>query len=141
MPKEPTRPDLVDLTRQSMEATNRGDLDASATLFAPDAVFDVSSAGLGRFEGLTAIHGYLADWTSAYETQEMRQWEGWHLGNGVVFVVTVFEARPLGSQATVREQWAFTVIWARGMISRVVASRDTRAARTAAERLAGERGG
>jgi ketosteroid isomerase-like protein len=140
MPKEPTTPDLVDLTRQSMEATNRGDLDAPATLFAPDAVFDMSSAGLGRFEGVTAIHGYLADWTSAYEKQEMRQWEGWHLGNGVVFVVTVFDARPRGSQARVRERWAFTVIWAKGMISNVVASRDTKAARAAAERLAEERG-
>jgi ketosteroid isomerase-like protein len=140
MPDEPPTPDLVGLTRQSMEATNRGDLHASETLFADDAVFDVSSAGLGRFEGVTAIHGYLADWTSAYEKQEMRQWEGWHLGNGVVFVVTVFDARPVGSQARVREQWAFTVIWTKGMITRVVASRDTEAARAAAERLASERG-
>jgi hypothetical protein len=132
-------PDLVELTRQSMEATNRGELDASATLFAPDAVFDVSSAGLGRFEGITAIHGYLADWIGAYEKQEMRQWEGWYLGNGVVFVVTVFDARPLGSDAQVRERWAFTVVWTNGMILRVVASRDTEAARAAAERLAGER--
>jgi ketosteroid isomerase-like protein len=140
MADESTSPDLVGLTRQSMEATNRGDLDASATLFAPDAVFDVSSAGLGRFEGVAAIHGYLADWTSAYEKQEMRQWEGWHLGNGVVFVITVFDARPLGSQARVRERWAFTVTWAKGMICRVDASRDTEAARAAAERLAQERG-
>jgi hypothetical protein len=38
-------------------------------MFAPDAVFDVSAVGLGRFEGPTAIHGYLADWysTSAWE--------------------------------------------------------------------------
>ena len=140
MPEESSAPDLVELTRQSMEATNRGDLHRSATLFAPDAVFDVSSVGLGRFEGVTAIHGYLADWTSAYETQEMRQWEGWHLGNGVVFVVAVFDARPLGSQARVRERWAFTVMWAKDMISLVVASRDTEAARAAAERLAEERG-
>jgi ketosteroid isomerase-like protein len=140
MPEESTTPDLVELTRQSMEATNRGELHASATLFAPDAVFDVSSAGLGRFEGVTAIHGYLADWTGAYEKQEMRQWEGLYLGNGVVFVVTVFDARPLGSDARVRERWAFTVVWTNGAISRVVASRDTEAARAAAERLAEERG-
>jgi hypothetical protein len=89
--QESTTPDLVELTRQSMEATNRGDLDASATLFAPDAVFDVSSAGPGRFEGIDAVHAYLADWISSYEKQEMRQWEGWSLGNGVVFVVTVFD--------------------------------------------------
>ena len=54
MPEESATPELVELTRQSMEATNRGELDASATLFAPNAVFDVSSAGLGRFEGIAA---------------------------------------------------------------------------------------
>jgi hypothetical protein len=140
MTEEPTTSDLVELTRQSMEAANRGDLHPSATLFAPDAIFDVTSAGLGRFAGVTAIHGYLADWTGAYEKQEMREWEGRHLGNGVVFVVTVFDARPLGSQAQVRERWAFTVIWEKGMISRVVAIRDAEAARATAERLAEERG-
>lgn len=37
----------------------------------------------------------------------MRQWEGWNLGNGVVFVVTVFDSQPRGSGARVRERWAF----------------------------------
>jgi len=138
--RESTTPDLVDLTRQSMEATNRGDLDASATWFAPDAVFDVSSAGLGRFEGIDAVHAFLADWISSYEKQEMREWEGWDLGNGVVFVVTVFDAQPRGSEGTVRERWAFSTIWAKDMISRVVASRDIDEARAAAERLAQEQG-
>jgi ketosteroid isomerase-like protein len=140
MPEESTTPDLVDLTRQSMEATNRGDLDASATLFAPDAVFDVSSAGLGRFEGIDAVHAFLADWIGSYEKQEMRRWEGWDLGNGVVFVVTVFDAQPRGSEATVGERWAFSTVWAKDMISSVVASRDIDEARAAAEQLAQERG-
>jgi ketosteroid isomerase-like protein len=140
MSEESTTPDLVELTRQSIEAANRRDLDASATRFAPDAVFDVSSVGLGRFEGATAIHGYLADWLGSFEKQEVRQWEGHHVGNGVVFVVALFEARPLGSQSTVQERWAFTVIWEERMISRVIASREIDAARAAADRLAEERG-
>jgi hypothetical protein len=138
--EESTTFDLVELTRQSMEATNRRELDPSATLFSPDAVFDVSSVGLGSFEGIAAIHAYLADWTASYEKQEMREWDGWHLGGGVVFVVTLFEARPLGSQATVTERWAFTVVWEKGMISRVVARPDVDEARAAADRLAHERG-
>lgn len=97
MSEESTIPDLVELTRQSMEASNRREFDVSATMFAPDAIFDVSAVGLGRFEGATAIHGYLADWYSSYEYQELRQWEGQHLGGGVVFVVALFEAQPLGS--------------------------------------------
>ena len=132
-------PDLVELTRQSMEASNRREFDVSATKFAPDAVFDVSSVGLGRFEGATAIHGYLADWYSSYEKQELREREGRDLGGGVVFVVAHFEAQPLGSQSRVRERWAFTLIWAEEAITRVVASRDIDEAVTAAERLAQER--
>jgi hypothetical protein len=119
-----------------MEATNRLEFDASATRFADDAVFDVSAAGLGRFEGLAAIHGYLADWLSAYERQELREWEGSDLGHGVVFVAALFDAAPRDSTSTVQERWGFTVVWAAGMIVRVLASHDLEAARAAAERLA-----
>jgi ketosteroid isomerase-like protein len=131
--------DLVELTRQSMEATNRGDLDPSLTLFADDAVFDVTAVGMGRFEGLEAVHGYLADWIGSYEAQEMRRWDGTALGNDVVFVVTEFDARPRGSQARVRERWAFAVLWTAGKISRVIASGDPDEARGAAEQLVEER--
>ena len=139
MAEESTTPDLVELTRQSIEAANRRDFDASATRFAPGAVFDVSSVGMGSFEGATAILGYLADWTGSYDQQELRKWEGHHLGSGVVFVVTVFDAKPRASQSRVQEQWAFTVTWTGDMITRVVASRDIAEARAAAERLAEER--
>ncbi len=136
---EPSAPNLLELTRRSIEAANRGNLDPSATSFAPDAVFDVSSVGLGRFEGAEAIHSYLADWTGSYEKQELRRWDGRDLGGDVVFVVTVFEARPRDNPSTVREEWAFTVTWARGMITLVSASRDVEAARAAAEDLAAAR--
>jgi hypothetical protein len=80
MPEESTTADPVELTRQSIEAANRGDLRA------------------------------------------------------------LFEASPLGSQSTMQERSAFTVIWEQSMISRVVASRDIDEARAAAERLAEQRG-
>jgi hypothetical protein len=131
--------DLVLLTRQSMEASNRGELDVSATFFAPDAVFDVSSVGVGSFEGPEAIHAYLADWTGSYEQQEMREWAGRDCGGGVVFVVTLFESRLRGSTSTVQERWAFTVVWDGEAISRVVADPDVEAAERDAERLARSR--
>ncbi len=133
-------PDLVELTRQSIEAANRREFAVSATRFAPDAVFDVSSVGLGKFEGPTAIHGYLADWTASYEKQELQQWAGQDLGNGVVFVVALFDAQPLGSQSSVQERWSFTVLWTEGMIAKVIARTDIDEARAAAEQLARERG-
>ena len=139
MSEESRSPDLVELTRLSIEAANGRDFDDSATRFARDAVFDVSSVGLGHFAGPAAIHGYLADWTSSYERQELREWEGHDLGAGVVFVVALFAAWPLGSESVVQERWGFTVTWAGGEITRVVASRDIDEARAGAERLAEER--
>ena len=52
-----------------MEASNRREFDVSATRFAANAVFDVSSVGLGSFTGPAEVHGYLADWMGAYEKQ------------------------------------------------------------------------
>jgi hypothetical protein len=139
MPEKPSTSDLVTLTRRSMEATNRGEFDVGATRFAADAVFDVSSVGLGCFEGAEAVLGYLADWVRAYDVQEMREWQGEPLGDDVVFVEVLFESLPRGSDNSVRERWAFTVTWRGEEISRVVASRDIDGYRAAAERLAVER--
>ena len=139
MPEESTTADLVDLTRRSMDASNRGELDPSATFFASDAVFDVSAVGMGRFEGASAIHKYLADWTGSYQKQELREWEGHELAGSVVFVVALFDAQPLGSRSSVQERWSFTVLWSAGMISMVIARTDIDQARAAAERLAEER--
>jgi len=72
MADESTNPDLVDLTRESMEATTLRDFDAAiGGVFAPEAVFDVSTAGLGSLEGRAAIRRYLEGWLRAYEEQKL----------------------------------------------------------------------
>jgi hypothetical protein len=131
-----TGEDLVALTRASMEATNRRDHAEALRVFAEDAVFDMSSSGLGRFEGRPAIRTYLEEWVGAYERQRFEHWDGEDLGGGVVFAVARLNARPTGSSADVRERWAFTVCWVGGEIVRVVADRNIERARTAAEHLA-----
>jgi ketosteroid isomerase-like protein len=60
MPDESTTPDLVELTRRTSEAANRRDLDAVASSFAEDAVFDGRAAGT-FFEGRAAIRSFLED--------------------------------------------------------------------------------
>jgi ketosteroid isomerase-like protein len=130
--------DLVARTRASMEATNRRDHAEATKVFADDAVFDVSSVGLGSFRGRSAIRTYLEEWVGAYERQRFERWDGEELGGGVVFVVAQLNARPTGSSADVREWWAFTVCWERGEIVRVVTDRDIEQARKAAERRAAE---
>ena len=128
--------ELVERLRESMEATNRRDFDGAMEAFAPDACFDVSAAGLGRFDGVEAIRGYLEDWVGAYEWQRFSHWEGRDLGNGVVFAEVAFDARPRGSAADVQERWAFTVVWRAGSITTVIARSDIDSARADAERLA-----
>jgi hypothetical protein len=139
MPEQPTTSELLELTRRSMEATNRGEFDVGVTRFAADVIFDVSSVGLGCFEGAEEVLGYLADWVRAYDVQEMREWRGEALGEDVVFVEVLFESRPRGSENEVNERWAFTVTWRGETISHVVASRDIDGARAAAQRLVAER--
>jgi hypothetical protein len=90
--------------------------------FAPDVVWDASSAGLEIFEGAQAVRSFVEDWIGAYEEYEYAQEEGRELGNGV------------------QERWSYTVTWAEGMIMRVITRADIDEARAAAERLAEERG-
>jgi len=89
---------------------------------------------------MAAIRSFLEDWLGDYEEYEYQQEEGVDLGNGVVFVVGRVDGRPAGSTGRVRERWAFTSVWAAGMIRRVTVGNDIDEARTAAERLVQERG-
>jgi ketosteroid isomerase-like protein len=54
MPEESTTPALVERWRETNEAFVRRDFDATMSFFAPDAVWNLSSAGIGRFEGTAA---------------------------------------------------------------------------------------
>jgi ketosteroid isomerase-like protein len=136
---EATTRDLVERWQKTAEAYARRDLDTVMSLFAPDAVWDFSSAGLGSFEGSAAIRSFLDDWLGAYEEYEYRQEEGQDLGDGVLFVVASLGGHPAGSAGGVQERWSYTVTWADGMVARVVVSQDIENARAAAERLAEER--
>jgi SnoaL-like domain len=76
MSEEPTTPDLVERWRQANEAFVRRDFDAMMSFFAPDAVWDLSSAGIGRFEGTAAIRGFHEDWIAPMGTMRTK----WRLG-------------------------------------------------------------
>jgi ketosteroid isomerase-like protein len=140
MSEESTTPDLVELVRQSFEAGNSRDFDAIMSIYALDAVWDMASAGLGMFDGAAAIRRFLEDWIGSYEEYENKLEENRDLGNGVVFAVARLDGRPVEGPGRVQERWAFTAIWAAGMIVRVIARTDIDEARAAAERLAEERG-
>ena len=115
------------------------DFDATMGVFAPDAIWKVQPLGISH-EGAPAIRSFLEEWLGSYEEYKYEHEEGLDLGNGVVFVVSRLDARPVGSPGRVQERWSFTVVWVAGMVVRVTARNDIDEARVAAERLAEERG-
>lgn len=139
MPEESTTPDLVARWRRAVEATSRGDLDATMGIFAADAVWEAQPLGITH-RGAPAIRRFLEDWRSSYEDYKDDQEEGLDLGNGVVFQVTRLDARLAGSRGRVQERYSFTVLWVKGMVTRVAGRNDIDEARADAERLAQERG-
>ena len=140
MSQESTTPDLVELTRRACESFSRRDLDAILSFVAPDAVLDVSPAGLGSYEGQAAIRGFLEDWISAYEELEFAPEQILDLGNGVVVAVVRQNARPAGSTGYVQMHQGEVFVWVEGGIARITHYNDPNEARAAAERLAGSRG-
>jgi uncharacterized protein (TIGR02246 family) len=139
MTEECTTPDLTVLEQRVVEAVNARDIDAILSLFAPDAVFEISGT-FAVFEGRVAIRGFAEDWLGAYDEFEMDLEEIRLLGHGVTFVAWVQRGRPVGSTRWVQIRRASVGTWVDGLIQRSTNSTDIDEARAAAERLAQELG-
>jgi ketosteroid isomerase-like protein len=139
MTEESTTPDLVELTRSLYDAVDRRDLDSWIRLFAPDAVLEATTVA-ERFEGRTAIRGFLEDWLDMFDQYETKPDEILDLGHSVVFVANRLTARLPGSDAELRMRDAHVYEWAERMVVRITLDTDIDAARAAAERLAASRG-
>lgn len=137
---ESTTRDPVELARQMTEASNRGDIDAWMSFFAPDAVWDMSPMDMGLWEGCAAIRSFREEWGSAYDDLAHEVEAILDLGNGVVFAVVTQRGRPAGSAGEVNQQAARVSVTADGLIERITSYPDIDEARAVAERLAEERG-
>ena len=140
MPEESTTPDLVELARQGFEAMSGGDLDTVMRFWAPDAVSDLSDAGLEAFEGEEAIRRFFEDWHRSWEDYRFEEEEILDLGHGVGLSIVRESARLVGGKGRVETRVAQVSIWANGKIEWIKAYADPDEARAAAERLAQERG-
>jgi ketosteroid isomerase-like protein len=138
--EESTTLDEVRLARQGYEAMSRGDLDAVMSLFAADAVYDMSRAGLGTFEGAEAIRRFIEDWRRSYEEYRYEEDELLDLGHGVLLSVVRESGRLVGGNGRVEERVAHLHTWANRKIEWFKHYPDPDEARGAAERLARERG-
>jgi ketosteroid isomerase-like protein len=131
-----TTPDLVELTRRTLDAHNRRDFDAIARFSALDVVYEAVSLGT-TFQGITEVRGFLEDWLGGYEEFEMEPEEIHDLGNGVAFVVVQLTGRPVGSGSRLTRHRPLAFRWVDGLIARVTAyAGSIDEGRAAAERLA-----
>jgi ketosteroid isomerase-like protein len=139
MSDESTTPDLVDLMGEVVEAFNRRDVDGLMSFFAADAVFESLALGTS-FEGAAAIRGFAEDWLGGFEEWAVEPEEISDMGNGVAFIVYRQEGRPVGSSGRARSRAVSVYEWADGAVARATTYANIDEARTAAERLAEERG-
>ena|SRR5436190_4748742 len=142
MPEESTTPDLVELVRGAAEAANRRDVDALMAFYAPDALMDGTRTIGGLWRGRAAIRGLVEDWMGAYEEVEWAVEEPVDLGNGVAFAVVSQKGRPVGVAGYVQQREGWVWFWVDDLIASLTfyLEADIDEARTAAERLAEERG-
>jgi ketosteroid isomerase-like protein len=145
MPEGATRRDLLGTVARGVEALNRREFDAAFVMFAPDAVWDLSSAGFGSLEmsalvGREAIRSFWeSELTSAFDDFETVNEVYDDLGNGVTFSVAVLRGRPEGTSRFVEHRVGVVWAWRDGLIVRATNYTDVDEARAAAERLAEER--
>jgi ketosteroid isomerase-like protein len=140
MSEESATPDLVELTREAIESVPRRDFETAMSVYGPDSVWDMSSYGLGTFEGVAAIRGLFEDWAGAYDDFEAEVEEILPFANGVTFAVVRHGGRPRGSTGHVEARDATVIQWAGRLIVRATHYTDVDEAQGAAERLAEERG-
>jgi ketosteroid isomerase-like protein len=138
MAEEPAMPDLRVLAQWLTVVRDR-DVEPRMSLFAPDAVWDMSQGGVGVVEGREEIRAFFEEWLGAYEEYEQEVEEIQDLGNGVAFAVLLQRGRPPGSSGWVEFRDARVLLWAGGLVERVNLFLDIDEARAAAERLAEER--
>ena len=140
MAEESTYPDFVERWRRAAAVTSPSDIDAvdrAVSIFDPDVVWESRA---GTFEGAATVRGFLEEWWGNFQEGTNTVVEARDLGNGVMCAAHRLDGRPAGSERLVQERLGYTVVWAQGLVVRVIVHADIDEARAAAERLAEDRG-
>src|SRR5208282_5808149 len=133
MAEEATTPDLAELTRGMFDAAGRHDLDGVMELYAPDAVYDASHAGLGfSFKGVAAIRTFIGGWWESFEDHQTEVLEIVALGQRVAFAHVREVGRPVDSDGQVEQFRGWVLLGTGGKIERIEPYFDAAEARAAA---------
>jgi ketosteroid isomerase-like protein len=101
MSEESTTPDLVERTRRKLDFFGDGGIDAVMPFFAPDAVWDLSDAVIGVYQGANAIRRFFDDWTRSFDKHVFEVQEVLDLDYGVVLLRYRDSGRPTGGEGRV----------------------------------------
>jgi ketosteroid isomerase-like protein len=137
--EEPATPNLADY-RDAIEADSYDEFAAFwERLYAADAVMDMSNVGLGTFEGLAAILGFIKEYWSMWEEHHHYVDEIIDLGHGVGYTIIREDGRVKSGDAQVEARNAWVTVWDDGRVVRTKMYTDLDHARAAAACLAQER--
>jgi ketosteroid isomerase-like protein len=138
--QEPATPHLEEKVRRFIEKFVDGDFESAVTIYAPEAVQDMSTTGLGTFAGHDAIREFFEVWRGPYENLELELEEFHDLGKGVSLSVLAQRGQLPGSSVFLSVRGGWVGVWRDGLIERNTVYEDLDQARADAERLARERG-
>jgi hypothetical protein len=140
MSEQSDQPDALASARGFCDSIERRDFEAALSFFGPDPVWDMSALGMGAFEGRVQIRDLFEDWSRAYDEWGITFDEFLDLGGGIVFAVVTERGRLAGSTGRLHFRVAVVAAFVERLIMRVSTYADIDEARTAAARLAEERG-
>ncbi len=139
MPEESGTPDLVELTRRTIEAGSYEEWAMLAEpLYAPDAVWVVGGM-IGSLEGFAAIRAFVEDYWLMWHDHHHYADEIVDLGNGVMYAVIREEGRMKDSESPVQARHASVILSVDGRVVKAAEYTDIDEARAVAERLAEDR--
>ena len=140
MVERSTTPDLLELSRATVEADSYDEWSALAKrLLAPDIVWDLGGV-LGSVRGLPAILAFVKEYWATWEDHHHYAEEVLDLGHGVMFWIVREHGRLKGSDAYVETRNAWVSVLVDGRMVRSTTYKDIDEGRAAAERLAASRG-
>jgi ketosteroid isomerase-like protein len=132
--------DLVELTRRAYGFAKVGDWDGVVSFYGPDTDWDMTPAGLGKYDGPTVLRRFFVDWTGSYKEWDLELEEVQDLGDGMILAVVLTRGRSGWRAAWVELRFATIISWVGGRMARITSYTDIDQARTAAARMAEERG-
>jgi hypothetical protein len=139
MSEQPGTSDLVELTRRQFGCAKLGDWDGVLSFYGPDTAWDMSPAGLGKYDGPAALRRFFVEWTGSYGEWDIELEEVRDLGDGMVLAVALTRGRSGRRAAWVQLRFATIATWIGGQVARIKGYTDIDEARRAAARIIEER--